>query len=468
MSVEADQITSKAAVTSDKPDAGENKDAAPSLLYSWFIVGLLMLAYTLSFIDRQVLSLLIGPLKADLGLSDIQISLLQGVAFALFYTMMGIPCGRLVDKYSRKWIITAGISLWSIMTLMCGLAGSYVQLFLARMGVGIGEATLNPSAYSSISDYFPKEKLGKALGVYAVGIYIGAGLAFILGGSVIGMVEAKFGDTIPITETIELKPWQAIFVIVGIPGFLIALAFAVLMKEPKRTGTLKYTGDEAKQTSFMDGLRFIGQHKGTFIPLYLGISMISPLGYIILAWGPEFFIRTYGLTQYKTGIVFGLIVLVFGSLGIVQGGMVADMMMRRGIKEAYFKVVSIASLLLIPFVLAMPLAGSETVSFIMLAPIIYFSAMPYSCLPAALQVITPNQMRGQVSSIYMLIANMTGIAIGPLVVALLTDKLFQDEQALKYSIAITCAVAAPLSAIFFRMGYKGLRESVNRAQSGFD
>lgn len=431
-----------------------------NLGYSWFVVVLLMVAYTLSFIDRQILSLLIGPLKRDLLLTDIQISLLQGFAFAIFYTLMGIPCGRMVDKFNRKWIVAAGITLWSLMTVSCGFANTYFNLFLARMGVGVGEATLNPSAYSMISDFFPKEKLGKALGIYSVGIYIGAGLAYILGGSVIAIVETFIGPVITIVEGVTIKSWQATFIIVGLPGLLVACVIAVFLREPARTGKIITISDVEENISFRDVLKFIWLNRKTFMPLFAGISMISPLGYIVLAWGPEFFIRTYGLSTSSVGLIFGCIVLVFGSLGIVHGGIMADAMMKRGKDEAYFKVVSVGAFMLIVPVVLMPLAGTATFSFILLAPTIYLSAFPYSCLPAALQTVAPNQMRGQVSAIYMLISNLIGIGAGPVVVALLTDRFFEDESALKYSMAITCGIAAPLAAIFFRTGYKGLRASI--------
>ena len=148
----------------------------PDPMYAWYVVGILMLAYTFSFIDRQILSLLVGPIRRDLAITDTQMSLLHGLAFAIFYTFLGLPIGRVVDSRSRRKVIIIGITVWSLMTAACGLANRFVTLFLARMGVGVGEATLNPAAYSLITDYFPKEKQGRAMGIYGMGIYMGAGL----------------------------------------------------------------------------------------------------------------------------------------------------------------------------------------------------------------------------------------------------------------------------------------------------
>ena len=451
----------------ETPDAIKTDEAGSthSLKYSWFVVGLLMMAYTLSFVDRQILSLLIGPLKADLNLSDTQVSLLQGFAFALFYTICGIPCGRLVDRFNRKWLIVTGITFWSIMTAGCGFAKTYLSLFLMRMGVGIGEATLNPSAFSLISDYFKKEHLARAIGVYSVGIYFGAGMAYIVGGSVIGIVESMFGSSVQLLESYTIRTWQLTFMIVGIPGVLVAAAIALLLKEPVRTGIKTRAGDAHKQEPFVDVLKFIWTQRRTFIPLFLGISMISSLGYAVLSWGPEFFIRTYGLSKSSTGLVFGLIVMIFGSLGITHSGFIADRMIARGRSDAYYRVTAMAGLGLVPPCLLMPLSPTPEMAFVFFAPLIYFSAFPYSLLPASVQAITPNQMRGQISAIYLFVSNIVGIGMGPLAVGLLTDHVFADESDLRYSLMILCLVTAPMTALFLSLGFAGLRDSIEQAKS---
>ena len=454
----------------ETPDSTKHQQASPShsLKYSWFVVGLLMMAYTLSFVDRQILSLLVGPLKADLDLSDTQVSLLQGFAFALFYTIAGIPCGRLVDRFNRKWLIVIGITFWSIMTAGCGFARTYLSLFLMRMGVGIGEATLNPSAFSLISDYFKKEHLARAIGVYSVGIYFGAGMAYIVGGSVIGIVESMFGASVQLLEGYTIRTWQLTFMIVGIPGVLVAAAIALLLKEPQRTGVKARTGDVQKQEPFTEVLRFIWNRKRTFVPLFLGISMISSFGYAILSWGPEFFIRTYGMTKASTGLAFGLVVMIFGSLGITQSGYIADRMIAKGRSDAYFRVTAWAGIGLIIPCIVMPLSPTPVLAMIFFAPIIYFSAYPYSVLPASVQAISPNQMRGQISAIYLFVSNIVGIGMGPLAVGLLTDNFFKNDADLRYSLMILCLVTAPLTALFFFLGCRGLRESIEQARDWSD
>jgi MFS family permease len=185
------------------PVAGTDRTTAQvsqqsSLRYAWYVVFVLMVCYTLSFIDRQILSLLVAPIKRDLGISDTKIGLLQGLAFALFYTLLGFPLGWIADRYSRRNLVAAGVFFWSLMTALCSLAASFSSLFLARMGVGVGEATLGPSAFSLISDYFPKERLGGALSVYSMGIFIGSGLALIVGGTVVSAVQEMPAVTLPV------------------------------------------------------------------------------------------------------------------------------------------------------------------------------------------------------------------------------------------------------------------------------
>ena len=205
----------------------------PSSLSAWYAVIVLLLAYVLSFVDRIIMSLLVIPIQKDLGISDTQMGLLMGLAFAIFYTVVGIPIARLSDAKSRKIIVSIGIFLWSIMTAVCGLARSFIELFLARVGVGVGEATLSPAAYSMIADYFPEEKLGKAIAVYQSGALFGSGIAFIIGGAIVGLIVNSNATSLPFLG--ELQPWQLAFIIVGLPGVLMALVM-LTVKEPKRTG----------------------------------------------------------------------------------------------------------------------------------------------------------------------------------------------------------------------------------------
>ncbi|MFY9571890.1 MAG: MFS transporter, partial [Blastocatellia bacterium] len=216
---------------SQKPQVED--EPYPAIGYAWYVVGVLTLVYIFSFIDRQILSLLVRPIRRDLGISDFQMSLLMGFSFALFYTFFGLPLGRLADSRSRRTIIAAGFTVWSIMTAACGLARNFAHMLLLRMGVGVGEAALSPAAYSMITDYFPPRRRATAISVYSMGIYIGSGLAFIVGGLVAGAASAQETWDLPLVGA--TRPWQVVFFIVGLPGVLLALLMYTV-REPVRRG----------------------------------------------------------------------------------------------------------------------------------------------------------------------------------------------------------------------------------------
>ena len=259
--------------------------------YAWYALGLLVLAFTFSFIDRQILSLLVGPMKRDLDISDTEISLLQGLAFAIFYTLMGLPIGRLVDSKRRVTIISLGVFFWSLMTALCGVAKSYTQLFIFRMGVGVGEAALSPAAFSILSDYFKPERLGLAIGIYSIGIYIGAGLALIIGGIVVEMTATMAAPVLPYFG--EIYNWQLVFLIVGLPGIPLALWVATL-REPKRQGV---SDEEMKKAvPWSELISYLRSNRKTLICHHLSYALVATMAYGVAAWIPEFYIRTYGWT----------------------------------------------------------------------------------------------------------------------------------------------------------------------------
>ncbi|HBG82378.1 MAG TPA: MFS transporter, partial [Acinetobacter radioresistens] len=225
-----------------------------SSVYTWYVVLLCMLAYIFSFIDRQILALMIEPIKADLNLTDTQFSLLHGLAFSLFYAFMGLPLAYIADRFSRPKLISIGIIFWSLATAFCGLSKNFVQLFLSRMGVGIGEAALSPAAYSMFSDMFSKEKLGRAVAVYSIGSFVGGGIAFLVGGYVIGLLKDTSLIDVPFFGM--LKAWQMAFIIVGLPGIFIGLLFILTVKEPKRKGQRLNAQGEVEKVSFKSSFSF--------------------------------------------------------------------------------------------------------------------------------------------------------------------------------------------------------------------
>lgn len=415
---------------------------------SWYVVGILTLAYVSSFIDRQILSLLVEPIKRDLQISDTQISLLMGLSFGIFYTLLGIPIARLADLKSRKHIVAWGIGLWSAMTAVCGLVGNFTQLFLARMGVGVGEAALSPAAYSMIADLFPKSKLAMANSVYNMGIFIGSGLAFLIGGFVVNMVKVQELWHLPIVG--EVFPWQVVFFFVGLPGLLIVVLFSRI-KEPIRKG------QEIEKASFAQTWTFILKNAKTYININLGLGFLTLVNYANAAWIPSFFVRTYGWSASKAGAIYGLIVVVFCTFGLWFGGKLADNLTQKGHTDGRLRACFylIAGLLVTCWIF--PLMPNGLLAALCLIPVAFFSSSPLGAGTAAISGITPNRMRAMTSALYLFMVNILGLVFGPLSVALLTDKYFHDTSMIRYSILIVMVLGTALALVFMYLSLKPYR-----------
>ena len=437
----------------------------PNQIYAWYVVGVLTIAYIFSFVDRQIINLLVEPIRADLQLTDTQISLLQGIAFALFYTLMGIPIARLADVSNRRAIIAAGVFLWSLMTALCGLAKSFGQLFAARIGVGVGEAALSPPAYSLFTDYFPPGKVTRAIAVFTGGSFLGAGLAYIIGGFVVDFVTRL--DVVDVPVFGQIRAWQMAFIVVGLPGILLAL-LVLSLREPVRRGLLgAQPGAVPKGIPIKEIIAFLRKNRRTYGHHMIGVSMFVMLAYAILSWTPAFFIRKYGWTPGEVGLIYGSMLLVFGTSGVVSAGWIADALRQRGYTDANLRVIMIGALCSTPFGVAAFLVDDIWLALALMAPFTYLWGLPHGIAPAALQPVTPNQMRAQVSALYLLAVNLIGLGIGPTFVALLTDYLYGDPALVSQSLATVVAISAPLSALILYTGLKYYRASLVEAERGW-
>jgi MFS family permease len=415
-----------------------------------------MIAYILSFVDRQIIALLIVPIQADLQISDTQFSLLIGFAFALFYAIMGLPLARWADVGPRPFIISAGIVVWSFATATCGLARTFWQLFLARIGVGVGEAALSPTAYSIITDSFPKSKLGLALGVYSMGAFLGSGLAFIVGGGVVEYLEGLGELSFPIVGTI--KPWQGAFFIVGLPGVLVGLLFYVTVRDPERKGVVD--GQTGRGFSIRQVLGYIGGHRATFAAHFLGFGLLSLKLYALLSWAPAYLQRVFDLSKGEAGLYLGLVVLLANTAGVLSSGWLADFFTRRGHDDAPLRAGAVGAIgVLIPAALFSSMPGLPS-ALAMLAVAFYFASFPMATSAAGLQLMAPNRMRAQVTALFFLFMNLFGITGGATLVALLTDYVFEDINAVGYSMSITCVLAAVLGGLILVWGLKYFRATV--------
>ncbi|MBX6420378.1 MAG: MFS transporter [Nevskia sp.] len=436
-------------------DAAARRAAVRGGFYPWLVVGLLCVAQILSFADRQVLNLMVAPIRHDLAISDTQISLLMGFSFALFYTVCGIPLARIADRGNRRWLITAGALAWSLATASCGLAQRYAHLLAARIGVGVGEATLSPTAFSLITDYFPPSRRATAQSVYGLGTYVGAGLAFLLGGAVIHFASRHGALTLPLIG--EVRPWQSVFLILGGAGTAFGLLL-LLIREPA-------SGERGGPTQAPGLWHALRGHRKTLIYHHLGFAMTAFAGYSSAAWLPSYFIRVRHWTPVEVGLVYGGAVAVFGALGVVAGGLLADRWGRRGQTDATLRVGVWASLLAIPCTAALlPVQGLAPTALLLAVAVFLFS-MPLGAAVAGLHEIVPPAARAQASAVYLFVLNLVGLGFGPTAVALVTDYVFRDDRAVGASLVLVCGTALALAALLLRLGLEPYRRSYARQRA---
>ena len=430
-----------------------------NLRYAWYVVLALTSIYMLSYMDRVILSLLVAPMKRDFGISDTQVGLMQGLAFALFYTVLGLPIGRIADTRNRRNLIAAGVVLWSFFTALCSLAGSFWSLFLARMGVGVGESTLSPSAYSLISDYFPRERLGVAISVFYMGVFLGTSASLLLTGSVIDALAHTPVVTLPLLGT--LAAWRITFLIVGVPGLLFAL-LCYTIREPQRRGLARSSAGGTR-LDLRAAFGEIGRRRASLIGISLGSVFQAVPSYALISWTPTYFQRVYGWTAGQSGRWLALLLLTAGCAGMYAGGRISDAWQRRGIAEGPLRVGVICGIgtLVMP---AAYLAPRAEWTLPMLAPGIFFLSMAMGTSAAALQRIFPNQVRGQVSAFYLFLLNLGGLTLGPLLPGYFNDHLFHNPRMIGASLAITMGVSAVLMLAAFRSTYGAYRKDCELAE----
>ena len=412
--------------------------------YAWYVVVLLMLLYLCSFLDRNIITLLVEPLKRDLDLSDVEIGMLYGLAFAAFYTTLGLIAAGMADLWNRPAVIAAGVVLWSLATAACGLAASYSQLFVARMLVGVGQAALSPAAYSLIADYFPPRVRLRATATYATGLYLGIGLATLTGGLVINWVAGGGSADLPLLGA--LKGWQVVFVVVGLPGVLLGVLTLASVRETTRFGEAPEAGVDTR--SF---LRFLaGPQRRLYLTHFLGFTCQVTYSYSFGAWTPSFLIREFGLTQAQTGLRLGAATLVTAPLGVYLGSLAAQRLRRRFPRDAEIRVAVAVALTALPFGVAFPFAHSATLALALIGITQCLISMPFGVAPVALNEVTPNRFRARIIAVYLFCINLLGLSLGPVGVALLTERVFGSPERLPLALAVMALATMPLAAATLR------------------
>jgi MFS family permease len=442
--------------------AGGDSTSYPSSFAAWYSVAVLLLMYIFSFIDRTTISLIVEPMKRDLQISDTQIGMLQGLAFALLYTFLGLPIARLSDRHSRRAIIAGGVFIWSIMATMCGLARTALQLFVARIGVGVGEAALSPAAYSIITDSFPRSKLGSAFGVYNIGITIGAGVAFLVGGIVVAAVS-QAGATYTLPLLGEVRAWQMVFIVTGAPGIVLPLLL-LTFREPARRGIMRASSAQPAaappRPPLREVLAYIWLNRKFYFLHFFALALLAMCGYCVAAWLPTAIIRAYGVSYGQVGKVLGVSTILMNSTGMLLAGILCDRLTRKGRKDAPIIVALISTCGIAVFSCLPTLMPTVTLVWIA----IFVSGLTFNAYngvgPMAVNQVTPNQYRAQVSAVYLFVVNALGLGVGPTLVPLLNDHLFHDPLKIRYSLIIVVLCAALTAIILLWMVRPVYRQKV--------
>ena len=428
--------------------------------YRWYVISILALAYAVSYIDRMIISLMVDPIKASFDLSDTQVSLLLGLSFAIFYATSAIPIAWLADRYNRRNIIMAGITVWCLMTSLCGVVKSFPGLFIARMGVGLGEASLAPAGNSLIADAVHKKLLGIAIGFFNAGLAAGLGIAMIAGGYVLSWVGPSKIYNVPVFG--ELIGWQLTFVAVGLAGLVLA-ALMLTVKEPKRqTGPGQESTDN--NATIRETLAYFTQNKQVYLCLYVGYAFAMIAFYGSGAWIPTLFTRVYEWDIASFGLYYGAIIAVVGVAGVLIGGSVCDALYKKGMKSAHW-VVTIASL---SFLSLYGFLGIVDNGYIAVALLGFGSFSAFAAAvsaPSVILMMTPNRFRAMATALFFFTINMIGMILGPLLVAQLTDNFYKDPGKLGLSIAVVSIVGLIFALVTLWLGAKNYERRVEEIDS---
>jgi MFS family permease len=440
-------------VTQQSAGAG----SAGSLRLAWYTVILLTATQITSYVDRFLPSLLVEPLKADLHLTDLQVGLLLGPAFGVFYVLVGLPIGWLADRFSRRTLLAAGITVWCSMTAAASLARSFVPLFATRLGVGLGEASVAPCAISLISDYFPRERRARAVSVFMSGTFLGAGSAFLFGGLLVHEIASL--PTIHLPLIGELRPWQMTFLIVGVPGLVLA-ALMLTIREPERRERIAtgIASDVYGHASLRAALGFIAQRWPAFGALFVGSACCVTLG-SLASWNVALFARTWDWGVRDVGVATGLLFYAGGLTGTVLGIRLSNRWIAAGRKDATLRALLVGLLIAVPGFAAYPIMPTATLAVVALFFAFVGQAAAAAAGPASLILLAPGQIRSQATAVYYLVISVAGQLVGPPPVGWMTDH-FGDPAKLRYAMTIEALAVGVPAVLLVTAGLASYRRRV--------
>jgi MFS family permease len=447
-------------------DNNNNANRKP-LFIAWYLAVLFGVFFILSFVDRQIIAVLVPYIKEELALTDLQLSYIGGLSFVIFYTTLGIPIGRMVDIYNRKYILLAGILIWTSATSLCSLASQYWHLLVLRMGVGIGEATLAPCSFSILADVFPRERLATAIGICTTGAAIGLGLAYLGGALVLDWTNTHLineGGTVSIPLLGDLTPWRFVFLVVGVPGILLAMLLFTF-KEPQRkapVGQAAIGGGNPENAipTIREVIGYAQVHWQAFLFIYLATGFVSLSVYAGGFWDIVMMDRVYGWPPAQAGIYYGILTIVGQMMGNLGGGYFADYLSIKRGKDSKIVVVTLGAFACMWFSLFYPLMPNEKLSLALIIPAVLLKSVPYGVIGAAIQIMSPARMRGQLTALYYLVISLIGMAIGPTAVAFLTERVFESLYMVGFSIAIIGAASQLLAFVFYFLALKPYQRAI--------
>jgi MFS family permease len=441
-------------VTTDQTDR-------PGQSRAIYALCLLMLASFFSFLDRQILTLLVPPIKADLGITDTQISLLQGFSFALFFSVMAIPFGWAVDRYNRKNLVAIGIATWSLATVYSGLSNSFTELLIARVLVGVGEATLMPAAYSILADYFPPHQRGRAFGVFMMSVFLGGGGALLFGGMILHALAGLETVVLPLVGATSL--WKAAFIVVGAPGLLVAVAM-LTVKEPRRGG---YGAQAANATAAAAAgartlVSYIKEHPRAFFCVWSVYSLLACISYSVTPWAVTLLVRKFDTALPTAGLAIGAASLVGGLIGANISGFLGDRWTVRGAAGGKFRLTLVFWLCILPAVMAFALSGTFNMAVAGYFLFVLVNTVGYVSASAVIQDMVPSHLRGRTTAFWYLVTGILGNGFGPMATALVTDHVFRNEAALPYSMVVVAIPGVILGLTASLLGIKAYDEARRR------
>jgi MFS family permease len=447
-----------AAATAHRLAANDTESCEPVIAMStfrrWASLSILLILSILAFIDRSILALMVTPIKTSLGLSDFQVGLIEGLAFSSFYALCAIPIGRALDRHAKNPIIYLGIAIWSLASAACGLAQNFTHLLLARFSVGSGEAVLTPASYAIISRMFPKERLSTALSIFSIGGSIGAAIAMLVGAFAISFASRH--ELLPVVGAVDA--WRLVFLVTGLPGLLFGLMiFLVPEFRSARSRPTLVSHDQA--------LRFMQTRAPFLICHFLGFPLLALLASATVGWLPTFLIRHHGWNGGQAGAAMAVVVLAL-TTGVLFGGVVVDALLRRGIKDAPMRYQSVMTIVATVCGVSAFLVSSVWLTLALMAIALVGCAMG-GVAAAALQTVTPPELRSQMSATYLVFISIIGTGGGPLIVAVMTDFVFRSEAMVGYSIAATYACVGPLAFLCFLFGRRHMVVAISLAEGEY-